>query len=176
MIPSLTHRLPANPEATVDFTLSLTAEERSRSRHYFETQAGQGLYLRLSRGTVLQHGDLLRSEAADCLVRVVAQPEPVMTVTAQKPLDLLRAAYHLGNRHVPLEVTETYLKLSPDPVLKAMLEQLNLQVVEGIDFFQPEAGAYGHSHAQSHAQTGADEVSADQFAVHDSSKAHEHSH
>ncbi|NJL35741.1 MAG: urease accessory protein UreE [Leptolyngbyaceae cyanobacterium RM2_2_4] len=143
---NLTQRLPADPTAVAEFTLALTAEERVRSRHYFHTDE-QDFYLNLPRGTVLQDGDLLQTEADGRLVRISAKPEPVMTVMAQSSLDLLRAAYHLGNRHVPLEVTEAYLRFSPDPVLKAMLEQQGLDVSEDIAPLQPESGAYGHSHA-----------------------------
>jgi urease accessory protein len=134
-------------DATVSFTLSLTAQERTRTRHRFETPDGQVLYLRLPRGTVLQDGDLLQSEGSDVVMRIAAKPEPVLTVTSQKPVDLLRASYHLGNRHVPLEVSPNYLRLSPDPVLQAMLEQMGVQVQEEVVPFQPETGAYSHSHS-----------------------------
>ncbi len=156
---TLTQRIPANPEAVVSYTLTLTAEERTRSRHYFPikagvteagaTETGEGVYLNLPRGTVLFHGDLLQAESGD-LVRVLAKPEPVLTVTASTTLDLLRAAYHLGNRHVPLEVTAGYLRLSPDSVLQSMLEHLGATVLPGLHPFQPEAGAYGQGHASSH--------------------------
>ncbi len=142
-----TQRLSADVDATVSFTLSLTAEERTRTRYRFETTDGQGLYLRLPRGTVLQDGDLLQSEECDAMIRIAAKPEPVLTVTAQKAIDLLRASYHLGNRHVPLEVAPSYLRLSPDPVLQIMLEQLGVKVREEVVPFQPEVGAYGHSHS-----------------------------
>jgi urease accessory protein len=146
---TLTQRLPPNSNATAGLTLSLTAEERMRSRHYFDL-GGQSVYLHLPRGTVLRHGDLLQSDAQQ-VVRITAKPEPVITVMAKSSLELLRAAYHLGNRHVPLEVKETYLRLSPDPVLQAMLEQLGLQIQTEIAPFQPESGAYGHSQeADSH--------------------------
>ena len=144
---TLTQRLAANPDAVVSFTLALTAEERTKSRHRLETEDGQGLNLRLPRGTVLRDGDLLLSETDSSLVRVTAKPEPVLTITSPKPLDLLRAVYHLGNRHVPVEMTVTYLRLSPDPVLQTMLEQLGMEVQEGVLPFQPEQGAYGHSHS-----------------------------
>jgi urease accessory protein len=134
-------------DATVSFTLSLTAQERTRTRHRFETPDGQVLYLRLPRGTVLQDGDLLQSEGGDVVMRIAAKPEPVLTVTSQKPVDLLRASYHLGNRHVPLEVSPNYLRLSPDPVLQAMLEQMGVQVQEEVVPFQPETGAYSQSHS-----------------------------
>lgn len=99
------------------FTLSLTAEERTRSRYRFEIPEGQEVFLRLPRGTVLQDGDLLRSPTGE-IIQIVAKPEPVLTVTASQFLDLLRAAYHLGNRHVSSEITANYLRLSPEPVLK----------------------------------------------------------
>jgi len=140
---TLTKLLPPDPGAIARFTLALTAEERTRSRRRYEL-AEQSLVLNLPRGTVLQDGDLLQSDTDDSLVRIVAKAEPVITVTAQTALDLLRAAYHLGNRHVPLEIAPSYLRLSPDPVLQSLLEQLGLQVTESILPFQPEAGAYGH--------------------------------
>lgn len=143
---TFTQRLNFAPDPSVSFTLSLTAVERTRTRHRFETPDRQGLYLRLPRGTTLQEGDLLQSESGDVVIRIAAKPEPVLTVTAQKPVDLLRASYHLGNRHVPLEVTEGYLRLSPDSVLQAMLEQLGMEVKEEVVPFQPETGAYGHNH------------------------------
>ncbi|MFB2837439.1 urease accessory protein UreE [Floridanema evergladense] len=140
---TLTQRIPANPDAVVSHTLSLTAEERTRSNYRFETEAGQALLLRLPRGIVLRDRDLLQSENG-ILVRIIAKPEPVLTITAKNPLELLRAAYHLGNRHVALEIAPTYLRLSPDPVLQAMLEHLGLEVTAEIKPFEPEMGAYGH--------------------------------
>ena len=94
---------------------------------------------------MLHHGDWLQSDTGELLL-IQAQPEPVLIVHAQTPVDLLRAAYHLGNRHVPLEVTSTYLRLSPDPVLEEMLNQMGLDVSTEMCPFQPEAGAYGHHH------------------------------
>ncbi len=143
----MTQRLPANADVVVSVTLALTAEERTKSRHRFETEDGQTVFLRLPRGTMLRDKDILRSDDGT-LVRVRAKPEPVMTIAAQTPLLLLRAAYHLGNRHVPLEITATYLRLCPDPVLRAMLEQMGMVVEEAILPFQPEVGAYGnHLHS-----------------------------
>ncbi len=153
---NLTQRLSA--AASPDLTLALSAADRSRSRHYFETESGQGVYLRLPRGTVLHHGDLLQSEDGQTVVQVTAKPEPVMVATAQTPLQLLQAAYHLGNRHVPLEVTAEHLQFLPDPVLKAMLEQMGIEVKEAILPFEPEAGAYlrpasAHEHSHPHHST-----------------------
>lgn len=142
----LTQLHSPNPHRLVQHHLSLTADDRARARHRFVTDDGQTVFLQLPRGTMLRDGDLLQVEADDRWVRVIAKPEPVLTITGQTNLDLLRAAYHLGNRHVPLEVTATYLRLTPDSVLQAMLEQLGLTVIEDLQPFQPEAGAYGQSH------------------------------
>ena len=146
---AITQRLPADASVVVLHTLELDAADRQRSRHRFETVAGTSLYLRLPRGTVLQDGDLLLTEAGAAIARVVAKAEPVLVVAAATSLQLLRAAYHLGNRHVPVQVTETALYLSPDPVLAAMLAQLGVEVAETVRPFQPEMGAY-HSHKPHH--------------------------
>jgi urease accessory protein len=132
--------------SALPLVLSLTAEERTRSRHHFVTDDGTPIYLQLPRGTALQEGDLLSSMANDILVKIAAKPEPVLTVTSDDSINLLRAAYHLGNRHVSLEITPTYLRLAPDAVLLGMLTQLGLQVVEQVAPFCPQGGAYSHHH------------------------------
>ncbi|MFM6309433.1 MAG: urease accessory protein UreE [Dolichospermum sp.] len=132
---------------TVNITLLLTAEERTRSRYKFILTDGQEIFLRLPRGTILNDGDILIDENHSIYMKIIAKPEPVLTAYAEIPL-LLRAAYHLGNRHVAVEITPTYLRLSPDTVLLAMLTQLGLQIKEEIVPFKPELGAYGnHSHS-----------------------------
>lgn len=143
----LTQRQPANAEQGVQSTLILSAEERQRSRYLCQATSGEELLLSLPRGTILAEGDLLTTTLEDWWVRVQAKAEPVLLVQANNPLDLLRAAYHLGNRHVPLELTLQTLKLSPDPVLREMLEHLGLTVCEGLEPFSPELGAYGHHHS-----------------------------
>ena len=140
----LTKRLPSNQNTVVKLTLPLSSQERTRSRYRWETAEGEIVHLRLPRGTVLRDRDLLTTDMGENFVLIIAKPEPVMTVVGQTALDLLKAAYHLGNRHVPLELTPTYLRLSSDPVLRTMLEQLGLQIIEEIAPFQPEIGAYSH--------------------------------
>ncbi len=146
----LTNRLSANGHKPADHSLSLTADDRTRARHRFQTDDGQDVFLELPRGTVLQEGDLLQTAMGDRTVRVHAKAEPVLTVTARTAFDLLRAAYHLGNRHVPLEVTTHYLRLSPDPVLQTMLQQMGLVVQQEQQPFHPEVGAYSQHPSQSH--------------------------
>lgn len=99
---------------------------------------------------MLRGGDWLEAEDGT-LVQVVAKPEAVLTVTAENALALLRATYHLGNRHVPLELTPAYVRLEADPVLERMLRQLGVVVTPEMAPFEPEAGAYrshpGHGHS-----------------------------
>jgi urease accessory protein len=142
------HRIPkAEVLSTLKplLTLSLTAEERTRTRHRFDVPEDQILFFRLPRGIILQDGDFLKAESGE-LIEILAKPEPVLTVLADNSLTLLRVAYHLGNRHVPVEITPNYLHLKPDSVLAEMLIHLGVEIKEEIKPFQPEAGAYGHHH------------------------------
>lgn len=130
----------------VDFELALTAEQRTRSRQSISLADGKSVYLRLRRGTLLNAGDLLQSENANYIARIIAQPESVITIYATHSLDLIRGAYHLGNRHVPVEITSDYLRISPDPVLQKMLIHLGLEIQTEVAPFYPELGAYHHHH------------------------------
>ncbi|PZD73344.1 Urease accessory protein UreE [Acaryochloris thomasi RCC1774] len=140
-----TRRLSAR-ERKADLVLSLTAEERMRSRFPFATDDGTQLHLQLPRGTVLRDGDLLEAEADGTVLQILAKSESVLVVRANSPHELLQAAYHLGNRHVALEITPTCLRLLPDPVLQKMLNRLQLDVTLENRPFQPETGAYSHHH------------------------------
>jgi urease accessory protein len=140
----LTTQLDHHSQLVPTDRLSLTAEERSRSRHPYITDGGREVYLQLKRGTNLRHGDRLQAtdDNLDLIVAILAKPEQVMVVTAVHSLDLLQAAYHLGNRHVPLEITDDRLYLLPDPVLQDLLHQRGLNVTIADRPFQPQAGAY----------------------------------
>jgi urease accessory protein len=138
----LTNQLDHHSSTAATDQLSLTAEERSRSRHPHITTNGVEVYLQLKRGTNLRQGDRLQDPDLSLVVEIIAKPEQVMVVTATHALDLLQAAYHLGNRHVPLEITDNHLYLLPDAVLRDMLQQRGLQVVDADRPFQPQAGAY----------------------------------
>ena len=127
---------------------------RQRSRFEATDSLGRSLGVFLPRGTTARGGDVLVAEDGS-LVRMLAAPQPVLVVRAcaahGTPFDLLRAAYHLGNRHVALELKPDHLKLEPDPVLADMLRQQHLIVSEALAAFEPEGGAYGqggHGHGQ----------------------------
>lgn len=129
--------------------VELEWDVRQRSRFDATDSAGRSLAVFLSRGTVVRGGDMLVVEDGS-LVRVLAARQPVMVVSAcsrqASPFDLLRAAYHLGNRHVPLELSPDRLKLEPDHVLADLLRRMHLNVVTGDEPFEPEHGAYAGSH------------------------------
>lgn len=126
---------------------AMTAETRERARQQLTLPDGRDIHLQLPRGSVLQPGDVLLTEKGEAVIRVIAEAEAVYTIRAEHPLALLRAAYHLGNRHVAMEVTKHYLRIKPDHVLLHLIEHLgSLRVTEEQSPFIPDAGAYVHHH------------------------------
>jgi urease accessory protein len=144
---NITEQLP--PGDQCDDQLILPFDRRQKSRLRIRLESGEEAGLFLKRGTILRGGDrLLASDGR--IVRVVAADEPVMRVTADTPIRLMCAAYHLGNRHVPLQIGEGWLRLEQDHVLKEMLLGLGVQVANETAPFEPEAGAYGGGHRHHH--------------------------
>lgn len=133
----------------IDDYVALPFDLRKKSRLRVTLQSGNEAALMLERGSILRGGDCLRAESGE-VVEVQAAHEPVMDVTANTPQQLTRAAYHLGNRHVPLQVGDGWLRLEQDHVLKEMLLGLNVSVNELEAPFEPEAGAYGGGHRHHH--------------------------
>lgn len=133
----------------VDDTLELPFDLRQKSRLRVKLMSGQEAALFLSRGIILRGGDLLKSEEGQ-VVQVIAAQEPVYNVIAPSTRDLMCAAYHLGNRHVPLQIGDGWLRLEQDYVLKEMLLGLGMQIAETVAPFEPEAGAYGGGHRHGH--------------------------
>jgi urease accessory protein len=160
-------------------TVQLDWDVRQKSRFDATDSQGRHLAVFLPRGTVVRGGDVLVAEDGS-LVRVLAAAQPVLRIAAcsqhGSPLDLVRAAYHLGNRHVPVEVQADHLKIEPDHVLADMLRRMHLTVTEAHESFEPEGGAYGggwgteghghHGHGHSH----------DHDHGHPHDHAHDHSH
>ena len=136
-------------------TVELDWDVRQKSRFDATDSTGRALGIFLPRGTVVRGGDVLVAEDGS-LIKVLAAPQPVLVITTcsehGSPFDLTRAAYHLGNRHVPIELRPDHLKIEPDHVLADMLRAMHLTVRESTEAFEPEGGAYstnghGHSHA-----------------------------
>ena len=121
--------------------LSLAFERRQRSRQRAKLDSGEEVGVMLPRGEVLRGGDLVT--ASDGRVfEVVSRPEEVLHIEAK---DLARIAYHLGNRHVPVQVGEGYLRIAEDHVLEDLLRRLGASVRHIEAPFEPEGGAYLHS-------------------------------
>ena len=133
-------------------TLELDWQTRQKSRFDAVDSQGRQVGVFLARGGAVRGGDVLVVEDGS-LIAVKARAEALLAVTVGPhgaPLDLLRAAYHLGNRHVPLEVTPTRLQFEPDHVLGDMLRRMGLHVDEAVAPFEPEGGAYGATPAARH--------------------------
>jgi urease accessory protein len=135
-------------------SVELDWDVRQKSRFDATDSQGRALGIFLPRGTLVRGGDVLVAEDGS-LVRVIAAAQPVLVITAcsehGSAFDLTRAAYHLGNRHVPIELQPDHLKIEPDHVLADMLRAMHLTVREASEAFEPEGGAYssaGHSHVQ----------------------------
>ncbi|MDO8372296.1 MAG: urease accessory protein UreE [Polaromonas sp.] len=134
-------------------TVELDWDVRQKSRFEATDSLGRQLGIFLPRGTLVRGGDVLVAEDGS-MVKVIAAPQTVLRITAcsthGSPFDLTRAAYHLGNRHVPIELKPDHLKIEPDHVLADMLRSMHLIVNEVSESFEPEGGAYsagGHGHA-----------------------------
>jgi urease accessory protein len=165
--------------------LCLPFESRQRSRLRTKLESGEEVALALPRGEVLRGGDLVTASDGR-VIEVVAEPEKLLHVECGSPVALAKAAYHLGNRHVPVEVGEGYLRIAADHVLEEMLRKQGAQVSAREAPFEPEAGAYsgGDSHhAHQHDEMGhggkIHEFGAPQDAsghVHDEHCGHDHHH
>ena len=155
-------------------TVSLDWDVRQKSRFDVVDSAGRQLGIFLARGTVVRGGDVLVAEDGS-LLRVIAAAQPVLHISHcpqhGSAFDLIRAAYHLGNRHVPIELKPDHLKIEPDHVLADLLRAMHLIVREESSAFEPENGAYS-SHADSH---GRDHGHKHDHASHDHA-SHDHDH
>jgi urease accessory protein len=130
--------------------LTLPFEMRSRSRYRAVLASGDAVGVLLPRGTVLRGGDRVRGSDGR-IVEVVAAPEALIEARCRDAHALARLAYHLGNRHVAVELGDGCVRLSPDHVLQAMLQGLGADVREVVAPFEPEAGAYAHGHQHGYA-------------------------
>jgi len=131
--------------------LTLPFEKRQKSRLRVSLDNKEEAFLVLQRGTLLRNGDLLRADNG-LIIEVRAAIEEVATASTEDTVLFARACYHLGNRHVPLQVGDGWLRLQRDHVLEDMVRSLGLDVRHEQAPFEPEGGAYGshHSHSHSH--------------------------
>jgi len=143
-------------QARSTLRLRLTYQERVRSRLAAVLPSGEAVAIMLPRGSVLRDGAVLAGDAGERLI-IEAVAEPVARITAPGALVLMRAVYHLANRHVPAQLGADHAVIERDPVLERMLAGLGAQIEHVEMPFDPEAGAYD-AHGQAHGASHRDEI------------------
>jgi urease accessory protein len=145
---TITKRLGESTHAAT-VTIALPFDLRSRSRQLAKLSTGEDVGLRLERGLVLRGGDRLQADDGR-VVEVLAMDEVLSTVRCDDPWRLARASYHLGNRHVPVQIGAGWLRFRHDHVLDEMLRGQGFTVTVEEAPFEPEGGAYGGGHGHAH--------------------------
>lgn len=135
-------------------TITLVYELRQKARLKTNLDSGEEVGLMLPRGIVLRGGDCLRSDNG-VIAKVIAAPEQVTVASCEDKLLISKACYHLGNRHIPLQIKKNSLIYQQDHVLDEMVANLGLSITHEMHAFEPESGAYSnhsleHSHKDEH--------------------------
>jgi len=144
-------RLMPETVGSIDDQLILDHLQRAKGRFKALASSGEEVRVFLERGHTLSIGEVLRSRCGKSL-SVIGAVEPVITATSSDWGQFSKACYHLGNRHVKLQIGDRWLRITPDHVLESMLEQLGLEMRSEQAIFVPEPGAYfkrevhGHHH------------------------------
>jgi urease accessory protein len=140
---AITSRHRGHPDWDAELVLPYDQRQKSRLRTRLSNGEEAGVFL--TRGEILRDGDLLAAEDGR-VVRVRAEPEPVIDIVCDQPQHLVRVAYHLGNRHVPLQIGNGWLRIANDVVLRKLAEGLGARVAARDAPFEPEPGAYSGEH------------------------------
>ena len=122
--------------------IALTYEQRQKSRLRVRLDSGEEVAISRARGSVLRAGERVQTTSG-ATVEIVSAPEKLLHIEADS---LARLAYHLGNRHVPVQVGERFLRIGEDHVLEEMVRKLGARVTHVEAPFEPESGAYSHQH------------------------------
>lgn len=163
-IPRTAYKLDVRGQLTLPF------ESRQKSRLHTKLVSGEEVGLMLPRGEILRGGDLVTASDGR-VIEIVAQPEKVLHIETK---ELARIAYHLGNRHVPVQVGENFLRIAEDHVLEEMVKKLGAKVSHVEAPFEPEAGAYAGGHQ--HDEMGHGGKIHDHHHDHDHDHDHDHVH
>jgi len=129
-------------------TVTLSYEIRQKARFKAMADTGEEIGVQVERGNILRDGTLLGND--DEMIQVLAAPESLSRVSANDPTLFARLCYHLGNRHVPLQIDEYGCSYQHDHVLDDMIKGLGGNVAHVQDKFEPEAGAYSNENGESH--------------------------
>lgn len=169
-----TQNLGPNAKLKVDLTLQLDAHERSHSRLHLTLEDGSQVGIILPRNNQpLKDGDILQDETGSTCARISAKEQPLIMATCTNPLLFAKACYHLGNRHLPVEIERDKIYFESDPVIIAMVHQLGLETQDCNRAFAPETGAYSHHH---HEHAHEHDHDHDHHHEHDHDHDHHHDH
>jgi urease accessory protein len=141
-----------DPASAVD-CIALDAHERHRRRVVFSGERGTKFLLDLPQATALHDGDGLVLDDGG-IVQVVGRPEPLIEIAAANARELARLAWHIGNRHIDVQIVGERLRIRRDHVIEDMLRGLGARLAQVEAPFDPEHGAYGHQHGHDHAHHG----------------------
>ena len=130
-------------------TITLKYDLRKKARLKTKSDDGDEVGIMLPRGIVLRGGDCLKSEGG-LIAMIIAASEEVSLISNDNKLLLAKACYHLGNRHIPLQIEDDFIAYQKDHVLDEMVLSLGLKVTHVMRAFEPESGAY-HTHSTKHA-------------------------
>ena len=155
--------------------LKLPFEARQKSRLRTRLESGEEVGLVLPRGEILRGGDLVTASDGR-VIEIVSQEEKTLHIEAASPQALAKVAYHLGNRHVPVQVGENFLRIAEDHVLEEMVKKLGAKVSRVEAPFEPEAGAYAGGHQHDEMGHGGKIHDHHHDHDHDHDHAHDHGH
>ena len=124
--------------------LTLTSDERKILRGKRFTDCDQEIILQLPRGGKLDDGDILLTNKSNFYVEIIAKKEDLFEISSNSKIELIKTAYHLGNRHVEVEIEENTLLTKDDYVIENMLKNFNVNIINTQKKFFPERGAHSH--------------------------------
>jgi urease accessory protein len=150
---ALIHRPSGHwPKEEAAGSLTLDFDARHRRRIRLTGDQGEDVLLDLQKTVAIADGDGLQLDDGRWL-KVQAAPEPIVEIRHKDPNQLMRLAWHMGNRHLPTEIQDHVLRIRPDHVIEEMLLGFGADLTSVRAPFQPEGGAYGHSHTHNHGES-----------------------
>ena len=124
--------------------LTLSSDERRTLRGKRVSDCNQEIILQLPRNGKLKDGDILSTNNSNFYVEIIAKTEDLIEISSNSKIEIIKTAYHLGNRHVELEINKDSILTKKDYVIENMLKNFNVEVKNTIKKFSPETGAHNH--------------------------------
>ena len=125
--------------------LTLSSDQRRILRGKTITDCDQEIFLQLPRKGKLNDGDILSTNQSNFFIMIIAKKENLIEISSNSKLELIKTAYHLGNRHVEIQISKDFLLTKTDYVIEGMLSNFNIDIVNTKKKFFPEIGAHNHA-------------------------------